>query len=510
MNKRALISVSDKRGLVEFAKALDQLNFTIISTGGTAKTIQEAGIPVTKASEVTNFPEILEGRVKTLHPHIHAGILAKGEPAHFKQLDELGIEAIDLVIVNLYPFRETVAKPGVTLAEAIEKIDIGGPSMVRAAAKNYSRVSVVVNPDRYGDIIEQLKTEGEIKYETRQELALEAFTHTASYDMAISKYLSGVTQDDDFPDNWFMSGEKVQKLRYGENPHQKAAFYRFEGSVQGTIAGAKQIQGKELSYNNLVDIQAAWSVASEFEDIAATVIKHTNPCGTSVANDTLNAYIRAFAGDPKSAYGGIAGINRPVDEITAKEITKTFMEAVVAPSYSKEALEVLSQKKNLRVIEMGDDKSEKEYWVEPISGGFLVQEMDNGRITKEELKVVSKAQPDDNMLEELLFAWKVVKHVKSNAIVVSKDKRTLGVGAGQMNRVGAADIALSMAEEEIAGSVLASDAFFPFGDTVELAAQKGIKAVIQPGGSIRDEESIKMADKYGIVMVFTGMRHFKH
>lgn len=511
MNKRALISVSDKSGLVEFAQSLNELGYTIVSTGGTAKTIKEAGIPVVKASEVTGFPEILEGRVKTLHPHIHAGILAKGEPAHFKQLAELGIEAINLVVVNLYPFRETVAKPGVTLAEAIEKIDIGGPSMVRAAAKNYGRVAVVVNPGRYDEIIEQLKTNGEIDFATRQELALEAFTHTAEYDMAISKYLNGIVTPDGFPGSWFMAGEKVQELRYGENPHQKAAFYRLGGAEQGTLAKAKQLQGKELSYNNLVDVQAAWSVVSEFNDIAATVIKHTNPCGTAVAEDTLTAYIRAFAGDPVSAFGGIAGFNRPVDAQTAKEITKTFMEAVIAPGYSEEALEILAEKKNLRVIDMGDVVPEnKDYWIEPVSGGFLIQDIDNGKVDKEGIQVVSKAQPDEAMLEELLFAWKVVKHVKSNAIVVAKDKRTLGVGAGQMNRVGAADIALGMAKEEAVGGVLASDAFFPFGDTVELAAQKGIKAIIQPGGSIRDAQSIEMADKYGVVMVFTGMRHFKH
>jgi len=511
MSKRALVSVSDKRGLVQFAKGLTDLGFEIVSTGGTARTLKEAGVAVTSASDVTGFPEILEGRVKTLHPNIHAGILAKGEQKHLEQLDRLGIKPFNLVVVNLYPFGATVAKPGVTLEEAIENIDIGGPSMVRAAAKNYERVAVVVNPDRYEEVIVQLQQKGEIDRQSRLEMALEAFTHTAGYDMAISRYLNRVVDPDGFPSSWFVGGEKVQELRYGENPHQKAAFYRGYGNTGGTLAAARQLHGKELSYNNLVDLQAAWSVVAEFEQPAATVIKHTNPCGTALGFDILEAYTRAYAADPISAFGGIIGLNRPVDKKTAQEISKTFMEAVIAPSYSSEALAILETKKNVRLLAMGDSpKKEQEYWIEPVSGGFLVQEWDDVRVTEKDLQIVSQKQPDTKMLEELLFAWKVVKHVKSNAIVVTKNKQTLGVGAGQMNRVGAARIALEQADKEARGAVMASDAFFPFSDTVELAAQRGIKAVIQPGGSIRDEDTIKKADEYGLVMVFTGIRHFKH
>lgn len=511
MSKRALISVSDKTGIADFAKSLTELGYTIISTGGTANALKEANIPVVKVSEVTGFPEILEGRVKTLHPFIHAGILAKGEKAHLDQLAQLKIEPINLVIVNLYPFRETIAKPNVTLEDAIENIDIGGPSMVRAAAKNYERVAVVVNPQRYDEIISQLQEQGNIDLATRQALALEAFTHTASYDMAISQYLSGVVKPGQFPDTWFSSGEKLQELRYGENPHQKAAFYRIPGQSKGTMAGAKQVQGKELSYNNLVDVQAAWAIVSEFAEPAATVIKHTNPCGTALGQDLCEAYVRAYSADSLSAFGGIIGLNRPVDEKTASEIAKTFMEAVIAPAYSEEALAILANKKNLRLLAMGtEDSKTKEYWVEPVTGGFLVQEWDDAKITREQLQIVTNKIPDETTIEELLFAWRVVKHTKSNAIVITKDKATIGVGAGQMNRVGSAAIALEQAKEKARGAVLASDAFFPFADTVELAARHGVKAIIQPGGSIRDEDTIAKANEYGVVMVFTGIRHFKH
>lgn len=512
MRKLALISVSDKTGIVDFAKELVAMGYSIISTGGTAHILKEAGVAVTPVSELTGFPEILEGRVKTLHPKIHAGILAKNEAAHLEQLDKMNIEPIDLVVVNLYPFRETIAKTGVTLDEAIENIDIGGPSMVRAAAKNYERAAVLVNPDRYAGIIAQLKENGEIDKKTRFELALEAFTHTAEYDMAISSYLSKEVAQEEFPEVWFLSGHKKQELRYGENPHQKAAFYKVEGkSSEGTLAGATQLQGKELSYNNLVDLQSAWSVVSEFDVPAATVIKHTNPCGTALGADILEAYIRAYASDSISAYGGIIGLNHNVDAKTAREISKTFMEAVIAPAYTKEAAEILAGKKNLRLLAMGEKiRTEKDYWVEPISGGFLVQEWDSLLVIEQDIKVVSQKQPDAEMLKELLFAWKVVKHVKSNAIVISKNKQTLGVGAGQMNRVGAARIALEQAGKQVRGAVLASDAYFPFSDTVELAAQQGIKAIIQPGGSIRDEDTIKKANEYGLVMLFTGLRHFKH
>lgn len=511
MDKLALISVSDKSGLVEFAKELVDLGYTLVSTGGTARTLQEANIDVRLVSEVTGFPEILEGRVKTLHPRVHAGILAKGEPSHMAELARLDIQPFDLVVVNLYPFRETIAKADVTLQEAIENIDIGGPSMIRAAAKNYERVTVVVNPERYQEIIALIRERGGVDQKTRGLLALEAFTHTAEYDMTISSYLSKVFTSGGFPQTWFLSGRKKQELRYGENPHQKAAYYAIEDKTAGTLAGATQLQGKELSYNNLVDLQAAWAVVQEFSDPAATIIKHTNPCGTSLGDDLMEAYMRAYAADSTSAFGGIIGLNRPVDGKTAREISKTFMEAVIAPGYSAEAREILAAKTNLRLLSMGENAAGmQDYWVEPVSGGFLVQEWDKVILNEDEIRIVTQKKPDENLLAELIFAWKVVKHVKSNAIVISKNRQTLGIGAGQMNRVGAAKIALEQAGGQARGAVLASDAFFPFSDTVELAAQRGIKAIIQPGGSIRDEDTILKADEYGLVMVFTGIRHFKH
>ena len=513
MSKYALISVSDKKGIVGFAQGLQELGYNIISTGGTALTLREAGVSVTIVSEVTGFPEILDGRVKTLHPKIHAAILARNTAEHLAQLAEQGIEAIDLVVVNLYPFRETIAKKGVTLTEAIENIDIGGPSMVRAAAKNYERVTVVVDPAAYQDILEQLQERGGISLETRARLALEAFAHTASYDAAITQYLSNTLEDTAFPRHWFLEGEKIQDLRYGENPHQKAAFYRLKGEHRGTLTGAKKLQGKELSYNNLVDVESAWSIAKEFSEPAAAIIKHTNPCGASIGNEIHEAYVKAYESDSLSAYGGIVGLNREVDKDTAEEIKKIFMEAVIAPSFSEEAREILVTKKNLRLIEMGNQPllAEKiDYWLEPVSGGFLLQEKDRATVSAVDLKVVTKKQPTPEQINELLYAWKIVKHVKSNAIVLTKNKQILGVGAGQMNRVGAAKIALEQAKDQVRGAVLASDAYFPFSDTVEIAAQAGISAVIQPGGSIRDEDVITKANEYGITMVFTGIRHFKH
>ncbi len=511
MSKGALISVSDKRGVVDFARGLKELGYQIISTGGTALILQEAGIAVTPVSEITGYPEILDGRVKTLHPIIHGGILARNTEEHLQQLADLGINLIDLVVVNLYPFRETIAKEGVTLEEAIENIDIGGPTMVRAAAKNYERVAVVVNPDRYTEVLGQLSHDGKINLTMRKKLALEAFTHTASYDQAVSLYLDRVWEDQEFPEHWFLEGEKIQKLRYGENPHQKAAFYGFNGKREGTLAGAEQLQGKELSYNNLVDLESAWSIVLEFSKPAASIIKHTNPCGASIGEDLCEAYIRAYNSDSISAFGGIVGLNREVDQRTAEEISKTFLEAIIAPAFSEEALVILSEKKNLRLIAMGYQQAKKkEYWIEPISGGFLVQERDRAQVSKDDLHVVTKKQPTEEQIEELLYAWKIVKHIKSNAIVVTKDKQIMGVGAGQMNRVGAAKIALEQAKGQVRGAVLASDAFFPFSDTVELAAKMGIGAIIQPGGSIRDEDVIAKANEYGIAMVFTGIRHFKH
>lgn len=509
--KRAIISVSDKTGVVEFARELVNLGWEIVSTGGTARTLQEAGVKVIGISEVTGFPEILEGRVKTLHPMVYGGILAKDTPEHFQVLEEKGITPINMVIVNLYPFQETIAKEGVSLDEAIENIDIGGPTMVRAAAKNFQRVAIVVNPNNYGNIIKEIRELGEVSLNTKKKLALEAFTHTAQYDTTISQYLVSLVNEEAFPQNFILAGQKVQNLRYGENPHQKAAFYSFPGNNNGTIAGAKQIQGKELSYNNIVDVEAAWNIVREFNDSpCVTIIKHTNPCGTALGKSLLEAYQRAFAADPISAFGGIIGLNQEVDLETAQEIAKTFMEAVVAPKFSQEALQVLQQKKNLRLLEVGNSENSKEMWIEKISGGFLLQEMDRAQLKREDLRVVTEKQPTVQEIEELLFAWKVVKHVKSNAIVLTRDKQSIGVGAGQMNRVGAAKIALEQAQGKIVGAVLASDAFFPFRDTVDLAAKMGIKAIIQPGGSIRDQEVIDACNEMGITMVFTDVRHFRH
>ena len=509
--KRALISVSNKAGIEKFARELVDLGFEIVSTGGTSKALKESGIPVIGISEVTGFPEILEGRVKTLHPNIHSGILAKGTPEHMAVLAEHGIKAIDLVVVNLYPFQETIAKKDVTLDEAIEKIDIGGPSMVRAAAKNHARVAVVVNPKHYDEIIAELKDKGEISLETRQKLALEAFQHTAQYDAAISQYLTKAWNAEIFADETAFGGEKIQSLRYGENPHQKAAFYKMGKPQSGTLANAKQLNGKELSYNNIVDVDAAWQLVCEFtEKPAAVIIKHTNPCGAALGESLQEAYERALAADPVSAFGGIIAVNRVVDKGTASKIIETFMEAVIAPAFDDEAVEVLKTKKNLRLLAVGEPEGEAEIWIEKISGGFLLQERDSHHLNLDEVKLVTKKAPTEDELQELAFAWNIVKHVKSNAIVVTKDKQTLGVGAGQMNRVGSVKIALEEAGEKSAGAVLASDAFFPFSDSIETAHKAGITAIIQPGGSVRDEEVIEACDKYGIAMIFTGIRHFRH
>jgi len=507
MAKRALISVSNKEGVIEFARGLERLGYEIISTGGTFQVLQEAGVKVTKVAGVTGFPEILDGRVKTLHPAIHGGILARRTPDHLHQLEENNITPIDIVAVNLYPFRETVSRPGVTLEEAIENIDIGGPAMVRAAAKNHQNVIVVVKPANYASVLEELESKGDLAPEFRLRLAMEAFSHTAAYDAMISSYLAGLLNVQ-FPDVLSLAGEKVYELRYGENPHQKAAFYR--QALAGTgLPNARQLNGKELSYNNIIDTEAAWALVREFDEPACVIIKHTNPCGTALGSSLAEAYERAFAADPVSAFGGIIALNRKVDVETAGKITGPFMEVVIAPDYDAEALEILRTKKNLRVLSL-PLAGAADLQVKSVEGGFVVQEMDRHRLRTEDLTVVTARQPSGEELRELFFAWKVVKHVKSNAIVVAKDGMTLGVGAGQMNRVGAARLALEQAGEKAAGAVLASDAFFPFKDTVELAARYGITAIIQPGGSIRDEESIEECNRHGIAMVFTGIRHFKH
>jgi len=503
MKKRALLSVSDKTGIVKLASCLVELGYEILSTGGTAKILRDNGIAVTPVSTVTGFPEILEGRVKTLHPKIHGGILAKRTEKHLKELEANGIEPIDLVVVNLYPFKATIAKEDVTLDEAVENIDIGGPSMVRAAAKNYRYVTVVVNPADYGEVLAELQQKGEVGMDLRQKLAVEAFRHTAQYDVLVSQYLAKAFGEQGFPEVFLLQGEKVQDLRYGENPHQQAAFYRTSENSLGAI---RQLQGKELSFNNLLDLNAAWSLVKEFEQAACAIIKHTNPCGVAIADNAREAYQKALAADPVSAFGGIVAFNKEVDEETAQELASIFLEVIVAPSFTEKAKALLNTKPKVRVLEIQPTK-EKSFDFKKVDGGLLVQFRDEQDLA--ELKWVTP-KPDGETIADLAFAWKVVKHVKSNAIVCVKNGATLGVGPGQTNRVGAARLALEQAGEKARGSVLASDGFFPFRDTVDLAAKYGVKAIIQPGGSLRDEESIQACKEQGIAMAFTGIRHFKH
>ena len=513
MGKKAVISVSDKRGVVEFAKGLVAQGFEIISTGGTYKTLKEAGIEVTYISEVTDFPEILDGRVKTLHPKIHGGILARDLEEHRKQCADNGIDLIDLVCVNLYPFKETISKENVTFDEAIENIDIGGPTMVRSAAKNHQRVTIVVNPDRYDLILENLQKNGTVSLELRRKLAAEAFAHTAEYDRLIAGYLEGqIDAETAFPKTLRLSVAKLQDLRYGENPNQKAAFYADPDAGKGTLAYGEQLQGKELSYNNWVDMDAAWELVNEFEETACAIIKHTNPCGVAIGSNVLDAYEKALEADPVSAFGGIIALNRTLDGETATAIQSRFYEVIVAPEFSPEARQILAAKASLRLFKVNvEEQQHTRGWkIRTVNGGFLLQDEDIGIAPVSVWQVVSAAKPSAEDLNELEFAWKACKHVKSNAIVVAKKKQVLGVGAGQMNRVGSAKIALEQAAEKAQGAYLASDAFFPFADSVEVAAEHGIKAIVQPGGSVRDHEVIETADRLGIILVFTGRRHFKH
>jgi len=509
--KRALISVSDKTGVVEFARALAASGVEVISTGGTHQALAAAGVPVRPVAEVTGFPEILDGRVKTLHPAVHGGILALREPDHLGQLDQHGIGTIDLVAVNLYPFVRTVRKEGATHGEIIENIDIGGPSMLRSAAKNYRFVVVVVNPDRYEEVLERLG-EGRLDEAFRLTLAREAFGHTAAYDAAISSYLAA-REGELLPPAYTASGNRAQVLRYGENPHQRAAFYR-DPMVRGACVGtARQLAGKELSYNNILDLNAALELVREFAQPAAAIIKHNNPCGVACRDSLTEAYRLALQADPVSAFGGIVALNRTVDEECALAMAEIFLEAVIAPGFTAGALAVLTEKrKDLRLLETGDlsEQSSDRLEVRKVNGGFLLQEFDRGTPAAADWRVVTRRAPLEAQKADLVFAMTVVKHVKSNAIVVAKERRILGVGAGQMNRVGSARIALAQAGEAARGAVLASDAFFPFADTLEEAARAGVTAVIQPGGSVRDADSIRLADEYGVAMVFTGMRHFKH
>lgn len=510
MKKQALISVSDKTGITEFAAGLVKLGFDIISTGGTLKAIKEAGIPAKAIDEVTGFPEIMDGRVKTLHPKVHGGLLAKRDnPEHLKALEENEIETIDLVAVNLYPFKETLAKSGVSDEEIIENIDIGGPTMLRSAAKNFADVLVVVDPSDYSHVIASLE-QGDVDFEGRKQLAGKVFRHTAHYDAMIARYFTEQTGEA-FPENYTVTYEKVQDLRYGENPHQKAAFYRAPQDSALSLASAKQLHGKELSYNNIQDANAALEIVQEYGEPAAVAVKHMNPCGIGTAPGIADAFQRAFDADPVSIFGGIVALNREADAETAEKLSGIFLEIVIAPSFSKAALEILTQKKNIRLLELNMDHSEAPFHkLTTVKGGILVQDSDKAALQDDQLEVVTKRQPTEQELADLRFAWKAVKHVKSNAIVLAKNGQTVGIGAGQMNRVGAAQIAVEQAGEKAQGAALASDAFFPMPDTVEAAAKAGITAIIQPGGSKRDQESIDACDKHGIAMVLTGMRHFKH
>jgi phosphoribosylaminoimidazolecarboxamide formyltransferase/IMP cyclohydrolase len=510
--KRALISVSDKTGIVEFAKELEKLGVEIISTGGTASLLEKEGVKVIGISEVTGFPEILDGRLKTLDPHIHGGLLAvRDDEKHRQQIAEHNITPIDLVVVNLYPFKATISKPDVAFAEAIENIDIGGPTMLRSAAKNHKYVAVVVDAADYGKVLEEIKADGTVTEETKRKLAAKVFRHTAAYDALISQYLTEQVGEQ-MPESYTVTFEKVQDLRYGENPHQAAGFYREPLAGQGNVATAKQLHGKELSYNNINDADAALSIVKEFSEPAVVAVKHTNPCGVGIGNTISEAYQKAYESDPVSIFGGIIAANRPIDKETALQLKEIFLEIIMAPSFTAEALEILQEKKNLRLLELGDlNGKDKAAWrLTSVEGGVLVQSEDTKQITEADLEVVTDRQPTQEEIQQLLFAWKVVKHVKSNAIVLAKDNMTIGVGAGQMNRVGAARIAIEQAGDKSTGSVLASDAFFPMPDTVEEAAKAGVTAIIQPGGSIRDEDSIKAANEHGIAMVFTKVRHFKH
>jgi len=559
--KRALISVSDKTGIVQFASTLEKLDVEIVSTGGTYSQLSEQGISVLKVEELTGFPEMLEGRLKTLHPFVHGAILAdRSKPGHLKQAQDAGIGLIDMVVVNLYPFRQTVSKPGVTVEEAIENIDIGGPTMIRSAAKNSRSVAVVVDPADYGAVEEELlKTGGEISDDTLFKLSVKAFQHTCEYDSVIFNYfiniLNAGQKDSDInvrpylkidctkeensyvesgTKNEFVSGEgvfnnvlklsyeKIQDLRYGENPHQKAAYYRADGAGAGFFAGSSQLQGKELSYNNILDANAAFAIVKEFEKPCVAVIKHNNPCGVATAPTVTQAYNNAHFCDPASAYGGVVACNYAWTSDAARFMSDKFVEVIIAPDYEPEALKILAERENIRVLRI--DFNLKEYLeklssrinkcegfdIKGVDGGLLVQEYDASVYGSLEYKVVTEKKPTIQQTEDLIFAWQVVKNVKSNAIVLASAKTTVGIGAGQMSRVDATRIAIEKAGEKAKGTVLASDAYFPFGDSAQIAINAGITAIIQPGGSVKDEESIKICNQFGIPMLFTGIRHFKH
>lgn len=516
---RALISVSDKTGIVEFAKELVSLGIEIISTGGTYHKLQQEGVPAIEISDLTGFPECLDGRVKTLHPIVHAGLLAmRSKPEHMKQLEELQIETIDMVVVNLYPFKATILKDGVTREEAVENIDIGGPTMLRSAAKNYQDVAVVVDPRDYEKVLSELKEGNEVSLDTKFYLMQKVFMHTSNYDTMIADYLKKERNDRELPETLTMTFEKVQDMRYGENPHQQAAFYREIRKKTGSLVDAIQWNGKELSFNNINDTNGALELLKEFSEPTIVACKHGNPCGVGSAATIEEAFAKAYQADKVSIFGGIVVSNREITKAVAQEMSKIFLEVVVAPSYEGEALEILKAKKNLRVLELKDIEvlqEETAYDLKKVNGGLIVQTIDSKLFIEEELNVVTDRAPSDREMEDMLFALKVVKFVKSNGIALAKEKQTVGIGPGQVNRIWSTKQCVEHAKELIGedatvGAVLASDAFFPFDDCVEAAHQAGITAIIQPGGSIRDEDSIRKCNEYGIAMVFTGMRHFKH
>lgn len=521
--ERALISVSDKTGVLEFAQALSRMGVHLLSTGGTAKLLAEAGVPVTEVSDYTGFPEMLDGRVKTLHPKVHGGILGRRDlPEHVAKMHEHGIENIDLVCVNLYPFEATIANPDCTLEDAIENIDIGGPTMVRSAAKNWAHVAVVTDAGDYAALIEEMQAhKGALSKATRFRLARKAFTHTAAYDGAISNYLTALVDGEPggkmerslFPNRLNMQFVKVQDMRYGENPHQSAAFFRDLKPAAGTIAHYRQLQGKELSFNNIGDSDAAWEAVKTFDRPACVIVKHANPCGVAVADSPLAAYRLAFATDTTSAFGGIIAFNREVDRETVEAVTGQFLEVLIAPSFTDEAKSLISAKKNVRVLEVPLETGANRFELKRVGGGLLVQTPDVRNVQLGELTVVTRRAPTEREMADMLFAWRVAKFVKSNAIVFARDGQTAGIGAGQMSRVDSTRIAARKAQDAglpLAGAAAASDAFFPFRDGVDVIAEQGIKAIIQPGGSVRDQEVIDAADEHGIAMVLTGCRHFRH
>ena len=516
--RQALVSVSDKTGVVELARGLAASGVAILSTGGTAKLLAANAVKVTEVADYTGYPEMLDGRLKTLHPKVHGGLLARRDlPEHMAAIKDAGIEPIDLVVVNLYPFQQTIAKPGCSFEEAVENIDIGGPTMVRAAAKNHGGVAVVTDPGDYAGILDEMRTNGgALGAATRLALAKKAFAHTAAYDAGVANYLTaldGEAKPTLFPDKLTLQWEKAQPMRYGENPHQAAAFYRDADPVAGSLARYEQVQGKELSYNNIADADAAWECVKTFERPACVIIKHANPCGVAEGDDCLGAYTRAFKTDPTSAFGGIIAFNRPLDGATADALAKQFVEVVLAPEISAEARAVLAGKANVRVLAVPIANAVQRYDFKRVGGGLLVQTPDARNVGAADLKIVTGRKPSGEELRDLLFAWRVAKYVKSNAIVFCGDGMTLGVGAGQMSRVDSARIAAIKAQNaglSLAGSVVASDAFFPFRDGLDVVAEAGAKAVIQPGGSMRDDEVIAAADERGVAMVFTGVRHFRH